>query len=340
MTRLGSPAGETKRAEPGWYPNAHGWTRLQYWDGERWTQNYRPTSGEEQTRPGKSPAVQDLPVIEGHALFWQPKKIITVVPKEPVPVNPIGAGLALIGAALMIIGVFLPRVQSQEFFRVPDNTLIQSGDGWIFIGLAVFIAVAVYAAISRRRRTYAVLILAVLGIGIATYDGTGERLELSSLNPAAAAAVGVPGEKASPATGLYAAGAGSGLAALGGLLLAGIGSRARRLARWATRRLWTAVRIASESVESGTEGERPQRPQRPSPAHDPSVGGSSPPRAIALDTQGRCPPKRRFAFGGQRVGNTRPPTTETEVDGIVEDRFCDAENNEQPPTTATPWPIS
>jgi hypothetical protein len=242
MTTLGSPASETKRAEPGWYPNAHGWTRLQYWDGERWTQNYRPTSGEEPTRSGKSPAVQDLPVIEGHALFWQPTRIITVVPKEPVPVNPIGVGLALIGAALMIIGVFLPRVESQQFFRVPDNTLIQSGDGWIFIGLAVFIAVAAYAAIRGRRRTYAVLILAVLGIAIATYDGTGERLELSSLNPAAAAAVGVPGEKASPAIGLYSAGAGSGLAALGGLLLAGIGSLARRLARWATGGLWTAVK--------------------------------------------------------------------------------------------------
>jgi hypothetical protein len=243
MTRLDSPAGETKRAEPGWYPNAYGWKRLQYWDGERWTQSYRSTSGEEQARSGKSPAVQDLPDIEAHALFWQPNRIITVVPKEPVPVNPIGIGLALIGAALMIIGMFLPRVESQQFFSAPDNTLIQSGDGWIFIALAVFIAVAVYAAIRHRRRTYAVLILAVLGIGIATYNGTGERLELSSLNPAAAAAVGVPGEKASPGTGLYAAGAGSGLAALGGLLLAGIGARARtRLARRATGRPWTAVK--------------------------------------------------------------------------------------------------
>jgi hypothetical protein len=243
MTRLDPPAGETRQAEPGWYPNAYGWTRLQYWDGERWTQNYRSTSGEEQARSGKSPAVQDMPDIEGHALFWQPNTIITTVPKEPVPVNRIGIGLALIGAALMIIGVFLPRVESQQFFGIPDNTLIQSGDGWIFIGLAAFIAVAVYAAIRRRRRTYAALILAVLGIGVATYAGTGERLELSSLNPVAAAAVGVPKEKASPGTGLYAAGAGSGLAALGGLLLAGIGSRAgTRLARWATGRPWTAVK--------------------------------------------------------------------------------------------------
>jgi hypothetical protein len=245
MTMLDSSAGEATRAEPGWYPNTHGWARLQYWDGERWTQNYRPPGGEEQARSGKSPAGQGMPDIEGHAVFWQPNRITTVVPKEPVPVNPIGIGLAGIGAALMIVGVFLPRVVSHQFFRVPDNTLIQSGDGWIFIGLAVFIAVAVYAAIRRRRRTYAVLILAVLGLGVATYNGTGERLELSSLNPVAAAAVGMPREKASPGAGLYAAGAGSGLAALGGLFLAGIGFRAgKRLVRRATVRALTVVEDA------------------------------------------------------------------------------------------------
>ena len=233
MTMLDSLAGEARRAEPGWYPNDYGWARLQYWDGERWTQNYRPMAGEEQARSGKSPAVQELPDIEGHAVFWQPNRIRTVVPSEPVRLSPIGVGLALIGAALMIIGVFLPRVESHQFFRVVDNTLIQSGDGWIFIGLAVFIAVAVYAAIRRRRRTYAVLILAVLGFGVATYCGTGERLSsFHRLNPVAAAALGMrSNEKASPGPGLYAAAAGSGLAALGGLLLAGIGlGQARDLA--------------------------------------------------------------------------------------------------------------
>lgn len=265
MTRLDSPAGKTEQAEPGWYPNAHGWARLQYWDGDCWTQNYRPASGEEQARSWKSPTVRDVPDIEGHALFWQPNRIITVVPKEAVPVSPIGIGFALIGAALMIIGVFLPRVESQQFFAVPGNTLIQSGDGWIFIGLAIFVAVAVYAAIRGRRRTYAVLILAVLGIGAAIYFGTGERLELSSLNPVATAAVAVPGEKASPSTGLYAAGTGSGLAALGGLLLAGIGRAGTRLARWAKNRPWTAVRSAGESVKSGTGGERRQPFVTPAP---------------------------------------------------------------------------
>ena len=233
-SREDSPAGETERLAAGWYPNAYGWTRLQYWDGERWTQRYRNTAGEEQESgeepdageeeepSAESPAVHDKPVLEAHGLFWQPTKVIVSVPREPVRLNPIGIGLALTGAALMIIGAFLPRVESQQFFRAVDNTLIQSGDGWILIGLATFIAVSVYAAIRNRRRTYAVLILAGLGIGVAILNGTGDQLDLSTLNPAAAAALDDT-EKASPGTGLYAAAVGSGLAALGGLLLAGFG---------------------------------------------------------------------------------------------------------------------
>jgi hypothetical protein len=181
------------------------------------------------------------------------------VPKEPERLNRVGIGLAVLGAALMSIGVFLPRVETGQFFRVPDNTLIQSGEGWIFVGLAALIAVAVYAAIRNSRPTYAVLILALLGIGIATYQGTGERLELSSLHPSAAAAVGAPDERVSPGTGLYAAGAGSGLAVLGGLLLTGIGPRARtRLTRWATGRQWTVARDPRRILPGPSSGQAKQ----------------------------------------------------------------------------------
>jgi hypothetical protein len=168
-------------------------------------------------------------VLDAHALFWQKTRIIVSVPRDPVRLNPIGIGLAFSGAALMVIGVFLPRVESQEFFRVVDKTLLQSGGGWIFLGLAALIALAVSAAIRNRRRTYAVLILAVLGIAVAIFYGTGDRLELSSLNPAAGAVLDGT-EKTSPGIGLYASGAGGGLAALGGLLLAGLGfGQVRRL---------------------------------------------------------------------------------------------------------------
>jgi hypothetical protein len=269
MTRLEFQAGEANRAQPGWYPNAYGWTRLQYWDGERWTQNYRLTGGDEQARSARSPSVKDLPDIEcrvrrhtrsrrsptANRPFWQPNRVIAVVPSEPVPLNPIGIGLVLIGAALMISGGFLPRVESHQYFRFADNTLIQSGNGWIFIALAVFIAVAIYAAIRRRRRTYAVLILAVLGIGVAIYYGTGERLDPSSLHPVGVAALGVRStEKASPGAGLYATGAGSGLAALGGLLLAGMVS-----GRHTTN---NGGRRGTNEVLNGAKPREPQRTLR------------------------------------------------------------------------------
>jgi hypothetical protein len=257
-----SQADETNQAEAGWYPNGYGWARLQYWDGERWTQRYRTTAGEEgefregqeageeptaeqeEERREESPAAPDKPVLKGHALFWQPNKVIVTVPREPVRLNPIGVGLALTGAALMIVAVFLPRVESRQFFRIIDNTLIQSGDGWIFIGLATLIALAVCAAVRDRRRTYLVLVLAMLGIGVAIFNCTGDRLELSSLNPAAGAVLDDTA-KASPGLGLYTAGAGSGLAALGGLLLAGVGFGPIRRLPTLTRR---AVRVVCAAV--------------------------------------------------------------------------------------------
>ncbi len=197
------PDPEAHRAVPGWYPDSYDSTRLQYWDGERWTRDYRPVEAADSSTTGASPKEPDA--------------------AADIEVNPVGIGLALVGAALMVIGVFLPHVESQRFLRVADNTLIQSGDGWIFIGLAVFIALAVYAAVRRRRKTAAVLVLAAIGIAAAVYEGTGDRVRLSSLNPGAASVLGVQAtEKASPGTGVYAVGAGSGLAALGGLLLAGI----------------------------------------------------------------------------------------------------------------------
>lgn len=195
---------ETQLAAPGWYP-AHQKGQLQYWDGHEWTSDYRQADGT--SEDSSSRAAENQPGKDS----------------GEIEANPVGVGLALVGAALMVTGVFLPHVESQQFLRVADNTLIQSGDGWIFIGLAVFIALAVYAAVRRRRRTMAVLILAAIGIAAAIYDGTGDRVRLGSLNPGAASALGIQAtEQASPGTGIYAVGAGSGLAALGGLLLAGI----------------------------------------------------------------------------------------------------------------------
>jgi hypothetical protein len=50
----------------------------------------------------------------------------------------------------MVIAVFLPRVESSTFLRVQDNTLIESGDGWGFIVLAVIALAGVFRVVQRQ----------------------------------------------------------------------------------------------------------------------------------------------------------------------------------------------
>lgn len=137
-------------------------------------------------------------------------------PDETFEVNRAGVGLALAGAALVLIAIFLPRVESNSFFRVEKNTLIQSGDGWILIALAVGIAAAVWRVLVQQRKMRTVAILGLIAIAVAVYDGTGDRVRLASLADPSQT------EKASPGIGIYAAGLGGALAAIGGAWMAGL----------------------------------------------------------------------------------------------------------------------
>src|SRR4051812_37028979 len=65
---------------------------------------------------------------------------------EAVDISPVGFAIVLIGALGMVIGVFLPMFETSELSLggLKTNTLIQNGDGWIVLGLAVGIAAAAY----------------------------------------------------------------------------------------------------------------------------------------------------------------------------------------------------
>lgn len=115
-----SPMPQSK-APAGWYPDPGEPTRKRYWDGEQWTTRYEA---------------------EGQT-------------SDEQEANPVALALAGLGAALAVIGVFLPRADSKTFITVANNTLIQSTDGWIIIALAVGILGAAYAAYSKRRRDLA-----------------------------------------------------------------------------------------------------------------------------------------------------------------------------------------
>jgi hypothetical protein len=147
----------------------------------------------------------------------------------PEEANRLGMALALAGALVMAVAVFLPRVHRHIFGRVAKNTLIHSGNGWLFIAFAVLIATSVYRIhrnAERYRSAAAVLLVAIIATGLAIYDGTGKRFEGS---PAIVVVKGPITEKKlaeikdDPGIGIYGAGVGGLLALIGGVWIMGWG---------------------------------------------------------------------------------------------------------------------
>ena len=139
------------------------------------------------------------------------------VEREPVVHSGVGVTIALIGAALMLIAVFLPRVESNTFGRVAQNTLIQSGGGWWFVGLAVATAASGWLAYQRQVRSVGPMISGLIAIGVALFYGLDkDSLTLCPTDSSVAEALGVRCEKASPGIGIYVAGVGGVLAVVGG----------------------------------------------------------------------------------------------------------------------------
>jgi hypothetical protein len=129
-------------------------------------------------------------------------------------------GLAIAAAVLAVVSTFLPALESSSFSHIEQNTLIQSGAGYLIIGCAIGIAGASYRAHNERQATWAVLILGAVILGAAIYSGTGSRTELHSVLAVGGQSINVSG---SPAVGLYAAGAAGVMAMFAGWTLAGQG---------------------------------------------------------------------------------------------------------------------
>lgn len=134
-------------------------------------------------------------------------------PAPLVDTSPWGLGLALGGAVTMLISAFLPYAESSTFARIASNTMIQNGNGWIFIGIALLGGGAVYRAHSARTRTRTPTILGAIGIAAAIFDGT-HTGTLCPVGPAAN--LNIPCVSATPGVGVYVAGVGALLMLLGG----------------------------------------------------------------------------------------------------------------------------
>lgn len=127
-----------------------------------------------------------------------------------VPAN--AMALALVGAAIVAISMFLPFAEPPESVsRIEQNTLIQHAESWALLGFAVAIGATAYRAYTRRRRTWAPLALGVWALAVAIYLGTSE--DILTVCPESLLQ---RCERASPGVGIYGAGVGGVLAIIGG----------------------------------------------------------------------------------------------------------------------------
>jgi ribosomal protein L32 len=144
-------------------------------------------------------------------------------PEDDTPeyvVNPVGAGLAVLGGALLALATFLPLDEPSGLLaRVQSNTLIQH-EGWWLLLAGAAIAAAGVSSYSGKRRTRGAILLSVIAGALVIYFATNKSLR--TLYP-----VGASGEANESATGtvvplgiaVYVAGSGVFLALLGGLIM-------------------------------------------------------------------------------------------------------------------------
>lgn len=58
--------------------------------------------------------------------------------------NPLALGLIIVGSLATAVAAFLPFDEPVGFHRIEDNTLMQNGNGWILVALALAIAATGY----------------------------------------------------------------------------------------------------------------------------------------------------------------------------------------------------
>lgn len=132
---------------------------------------------------------------------------------DEIGTSQLGFWLAIAGVAAMTVAVFLPEASTTTLQNIENNTLIQSGDGWAFLVLGIGSLAALYRAYRGQTRTWWPLIAGLLAIGLAIVEGQPSNLKYCSTVLTTACTT------ASPGIGLYLAGVGGGLLALGGVYL-------------------------------------------------------------------------------------------------------------------------
>ena len=142
-------------------------------------------------------------------------------------VSPVGVGLAVLGATLGIVAIFLPLVQNPGFpLGIQSNSLIQSDGVGTGIAIRYVICAVVILTLAYRYHSsgvgqWGILIPAlILGVGAIVDMGNDDITTLYSFDPQSGGLdTGGESVEAEPAIALYVAAVGGFLAALGGLIM-------------------------------------------------------------------------------------------------------------------------
>lgn len=166
-------------AAPGWYPDPDQPQTQRYWDGGDWTEQRAPLNDS-----AEAPSA-------GGGLTAQSKFAV-------------GLLLAGLGAAIAIVGVFLPVADTESSIQIAKNSMIQHWEGGVVIGVAV---AGFIAALWSTSRPLTLLTGAGL-IAVAVIGGT--NLPIEFRNEFSEVVAG----DASPGAGIWTVGVGGGLMAL------------------------------------------------------------------------------------------------------------------------------
>jgi hypothetical protein len=140
--------------------------------------------------------------------------ILAGVEEGPARAGVVEVGLVLVGIIGLAVGIFLPLAESKSFGRVAENTLIQSGWGWAFLGLAATAVVELIRVTRTGARSPVIVIVGVVSIALSVYLGTND--ELLTLCPIDSDLFVPECEVASPGVGIYATGIAGLLLTIGG----------------------------------------------------------------------------------------------------------------------------
>lgn len=172
-----------KKAAAGWYADADISDGERYWDGNAWTDKRR-----------------------------------TKAEQAAEPTNRTGLLVAAVGIAVAAVSVFLPHLETDTFQTIVDNTMIQNGLGWGILIVGAFASIGLYRRWTSGGRGPSILVFGLLTIAYAVFAGTGDRVQLESTGPLAVSSLR---DTASPGIGIYVAGIGGLIMALGGAMIAG-----------------------------------------------------------------------------------------------------------------------